>query len=97
MNDFQCPECDAIFHMDDVDLPADMSPIMCPDCGYNGCKMAQTEVDALRAQNAELIEACKALVHYSERNTLNFQLEKLSDFVDAIRAAIAKAAKVEGK
>jgi len=51
-----------------------------------------TSADAqLIASAPDLLAACEAMVHYRERNTLNFQLEKLDDFVDIMRAAIARA------
>lgn len=45
----------------------------------------------LIAVTPELLEACKGLLEYRDRNTLNFQLEKADDWLDLMRAAIAKA------
>jgi hypothetical protein len=39
----------------------------------------------------DLLEACEGLIEYRRRNTLNFQLEKADDFINAMKATIAKA------
>ena len=45
----------------------------------------------LLAAAPQLLEACKLLIAYRDKNTLNFQLEKADDFIRMMRAAIAAA------
>jgi hypothetical protein len=37
-----------------------------------------------------LIDICKKLIKYRDNNTLNFQLEKLDDYLDTIRQLITE-------
>ena len=48
--DFECPECGEIFDMID---PIALVSVVCPSCGYNGCKVVLMETDALRAELAQ--------------------------------------------
>jgi hypothetical protein len=40
---------------------------------------------------AALMEAAERFIVYRDNNTLNFQLEKADDFINELRAAIARA------
>jgi hypothetical protein len=50
----------------------------------------QAENKVLQAKYDELAIACYALLNYRAKNTLNFQLEKLDDYLGKIERIIEK-------
>ncbi len=48
----------------------------------------RAQCDTLKSKNAQLSEAVAALLAYRDANTLNFQLEKLDDYLRKLRELI---------
>lgn len=62
----------------------------CPENKGRPCTCGLHKARAKLAALNEITRVARGLVEYRKRNTLNFQLEKADDFIDAFSAGLEK-------